>query len=95
MFGYEKLNVKLKSIKKDQNSLSATLKRSKKEQKELDEIYEKKVIDLELKLGDLMKMKTKTTLDPGQSKDPLFSKFLILFLHYMLISLNKTVKEER
>ena len=44
------LNVKLKS-KKDQNSLS------KKEQKELEEIYEKKVINLELKLGDLIEFK--------------------------------------
>ena len=31
----KRLNVKLKSVKKDQKSLSATLKRRKKEQKEL------------------------------------------------------------
>ena len=42
----KELSVKLKSIKKDQNSWSAALKRSKKEQKEFDEIHEKKVIKL-------------------------------------------------
>ena len=42
---------------KDHNSLSVNLKRSKKKQNELDEIYENKVIDLELKLGDLIELK--------------------------------------
>ena len=51
MFGYKKLKCE---IKKDQNSLSAALKRSKNEQKE---IYEKNLIDLELKLGDLIEFK--------------------------------------
>ena len=49
--------MKLKSIKEDHNSLSAGLKRSKKVQKELDKIHEKKVIDLELKLGDCIEFK--------------------------------------
>ena len=37
--------------------MSATLKRGKKEQNELDQIYEKKVINLELKLGNLLEFK--------------------------------------
>ena len=53
MFGYKKVECEIE----DQNSLSAALKRSKKEQKEIYEIYEKKVIDLELKLGDLIEFK--------------------------------------
>ena len=42
VFGY---NNKDECEIEDQNSLLAALKRSKKEQKELDEIHEKKVID--------------------------------------------------
>ena len=57
MFGYKKVECEIEVHQKDQNSLSAALKRSKKEQKELDEIHEKKVINLELKLGDLIEFK--------------------------------------
>ena len=42
---------------KCQNSLSVALSRSKKEQNELEEIHEKEVNDLELKLGDLISLR--------------------------------------